>query len=664
MLSRRTRAAVLKLAASCAVVFIIYTYLTALDTSIVDNLDNNTKFEFRSEDYSSPVYSNLFQKIEPEKFRQLPDSLKCDLFFKNNYLMERNWLVDPLKGFDYKRDYHKTLEEFKKERLKKDETLEPAALEKEYNDWWDMIRHQELTLHKYFSDMRIFNKCFVESDYHSKLDKGDIARRVVPWLSGNSPLFESANGAIKTLRLDPKGVLVNQYRSHLSGKGIVLTIGDKHLDDTIRLIKLLRFLKNELPIQFIYFKNFSAATKREIVRIATSTNYMELGLDSNDEYPKQDVTFINIEPAVGEKYLHKFEGFGNKVLATVFNTFEEMILMDADTVLLVPPITFFDMKKYQEYGTAFYKDRKAVEYRPKNDLVFFKKLFPSPTDNKMFDIPLITNYTLQNDFFQGFNHYMESGLVVIDRRKHYFQGFVMSHMNCVYPVNTRVYGDKELFWLSFVLLGDERYAFNKHFSAAIGELTPIDERYLDIGRAKDLKSKELCSNHPAHVNDEDDHTLLWFNSGFRFCGQPFRPEEFEQKKRYRKYTTPKEFEDLFTGKLVITHAVIPPSKKVTVSGTDGESDRSWFNMGQYCNGYTWCAYSSIGENPEKDPDLQGLLIDYSDEEIKWFETLGDIWVGHKVVKVDKAAVPSYSSSMNKNQINQVQKENKYFDQLL
>ena len=77
-----------------------------------------------------------------------------------------------------------------------------------------------------------------------------------------------------------------------------------------------------------------------------------------------------------------------------------------------------------------------------------------------------------------------------------------------------------MFWLSLSILGDENFEFNKHPAAAIGQITPYQERIKGLKTVPEsLISKEICSNHPAHINDEDNHTLLWFNSGFKFCNQ-------------------------------------------------------------------------------------------------------------------------------------------------
>ena len=48
---------------------------------------------------------------------------------------------------------------------------------------------------------------------------------------------------------------------------------------------------------------------------------------------------------------YNLEDFANKFLATLFNSFDEFILLDADTVLTQSPSYFFNLPQYLETGT-------------------------------------------------------------------------------------------------------------------------------------------------------------------------------------------------------------------------------------------------------------------------------------------------------------------------
>ena len=121
-----------------------------------------------------------------------------------------------------------------------------------------------------------------------------------------------------------------------------MTIADAHIDYCIRLIHLLRYLKNT-PIQIIYTSNdLSAASKSQLHQASVS---------DFDGLPQQNITLVNVTPAIKPQYLHKFNEFGNKILAILFNTFEEMIFIDADAILIENPEKFFQLTKYKNLST-------------------------------------------------------------------------------------------------------------------------------------------------------------------------------------------------------------------------------------------------------------------------------------------------------------------------
>ncbi|KAK6460700.1 putative alpha-1,3-mannosyltransferase [Scheffersomyces coipomensis] len=629
--------------------------------------------------YDPDVYSNVYDQILKindtgslfnEKLYHILLNLdyedRCNLYFNSLYGNHKSGdpIVAPHKSFDFNRGHYRTWDEFKQdmiEELQKDnpdiKTLtveQEKKLSEDYTSIQNNINQDNQGLHDFITHLKVFNKCYlsdndivkdafiyqqqntiksfkvperlfnsltIEPNYHNE---HYLETLIYPWLSQKSPLFETSDG--KTYEILPNTQFhstqsfLSLFKAKLRGKGIVLTIADSHVDNTIRLMHLLRQLDNDLPIQIIYDSTtLSEESKYQIFQSTTSKFH---------SLRKQDLTFVQVNRAIAHDFIGKFGGFGNKILAVLFNTFEDMIFLDADVVITQPPAQFFELKKYQEHGTLFYKDRSAVEYRPDSDIQFFKKLMNNQLDEIMFNLPQITESTLKLPFFsKRVNHLMESGLVLINRRKHFDQALIMAHMNFYMPIQARLYGDKELFWLSMAMMGDESFQFNNHFAAAIGIVTPDSERILDIGKAHKFKGKEICSNHPAHINDEDNHSLLWFNSGFVFCNQLPKVNfegEFDVKKRYTHIKTLNEFKAFFTSKLIIKSAIVPPHLKINDDNNDGEPNLAWLNMGEYCGGYTWCGYSSVGTGDS--PDAKGFLIRYSEEEQLYFGSLGDIWM--------------------------------------
>lgn len=667
--------------------FLVYFYNTSVFGEDLSGL-TVTQFDFmlkgmypRSEKLRgththSSNYNYLLHKSPIYDFLRNNDfDQRCDKYFRTLLYRDSEWKIDPHTDFSYIKGNYQLVENYIKDRQKEwkdsgeEGELSEKTLEEDYNYAKALYREDEQTLHDYLSHLKIFNKCFLTRDSHMASDSAFISkqrqnltemnfqmapskfsmtemyhgfksmscatieRKLYSWVSRKSPVYERWDG--KIVRIPVAGgkttdkCFLLTLRSFLKGKGIVLSIADKHLDDIVRLIRLLRALRNTLPIQIVYYDNVSDDTKKTIIKAARS---------KFENHPGQEVWFVDVKEAVTEEYLYKFGGFGNKILATLFNSFEEMMLIDADTVMLESPEFFFSMKKYLRTGTAFFKDRATFEFRPKDDLIFFKKLLPSVLDTAIFNIPQTSEQALLTEFFMGLSHYMESGLVVINRATHFEQPLIMAQLNFYSTVQNRIYGDKELFWLSLVISGDENFAFNKHFAAAIGLLTPELERSGDVGRDKVFKSKEICSNHPAHINDEDDHSLLWFNSGFRHCGKNSEVrflEEFNFKKRYKFLKTVESFKTFFESKVIIKNAIIPP---VTLNenvgkNNENEPERPWLNLREYCYGYTWCAYSLMGGDLNRDGEvfdtqIKGTLIEFTDREINRFKELGDVWTSN------------------------------------
>ncbi|KAK6465775.1 mannosyltransferase putative-domain-containing protein [Scheffersomyces coipomensis] len=496
-------------------------------------------------------------------------------------------------------------------------------------------------------------------------DCADLEQRLYPWLSFHYPVYEHWTGEIimsppiidaksqnlkdnlhtppiKSKLTNSKSCFLNKFKHNSNGKGIVLTINDSHLEDTIHLIHLLRALNNKYPIEIVYYEKISPYTKRQIVMAAreqisslpksfnnVSHLFPEDYLNIKDKgLPKQDIWFVNVRNVIHQNYLDKFSVWGNKFLATLFNSFEEFILLDADAVLVKNPDYFFNLPEFKDMGAYFYKDRSAAEFRPSSDSYFFKKLAPSLIDNFMFDIPVITEKSLNINFFDGMVHYMESGVVVINKVKHMNSILLLPQLYFMEPVRLRSYGDKELFWLSFVINGDENFHFNKYHAASIGEIN--QNRVKSNGES--FKSQELCAAHPAHI-DGNDNSLVWFNSGFHFCGQhkaiDYVNELISTVDKFQFLKSTDEVKSYYYNPLNIKHAIVPPfldKLKTYCPNEEEEPSKAWTMERNLCNSYLWCAYSSIGG---EDNRQEGTIIEFDEDNQRLYEYYGDIWVGNE-----------------------------------
>lgn len=527
-----------------------------------------------------------------------------------------------------------------------------------------------------------------------------VEKKVYPWLSFDYPVFEDHRGMQKfgppdyrkllkgkqydvvfellltqgrktskpaklALGSDGSPSWLNQFKNQLQGRGIVMLIADKHVDDAVKFIRLIRALDNVLPLQIVYYDDLSPELKQRLVHAAREKMIVPPQSYANvkPEYFKPDymthvndrgemvglrpqtIHFVNVFHAISKEYRNKFGGFGNKFFATFFNSFEEFIIVDADTVLLHPPQYFFSMDKYLEHGAYFWKDRFMTMRRQEADGYFFDKALPLVVDLVMFGIPIITNHTLNNAYFNKLLYLQELGVVTVDRKRH-FGLLLMCIMLQFYGIaRDRLYGDKELFWAGFSVNGDENYAWNDHFAGLVGNLTPkhwLLKKGKDNGDNPDnwRIAREVCLPHPAHVLDQDN-TIAWFNLGFQTCGKVAKigdegvQKDFERHKQFRWLETLDQFRAFYDLPLDIEACVVPP---VTLFDTmdrpndDGEPSTGWHWAREYCNQYTYCAYDRIGghrkhgNGDEEDNHVDGLLVTPSVDTRHYYRYLGDVWI--------------------------------------
>ncbi|CAN3363028.1 putative alpha-1,3-mannosyltransferase Mnn1p [Diutina catenulata] len=472
---------------------------------------------------------------------------------------------------------------------------------------------------------------------------------------GSKPLPKSKFG--------DSGVWLNKFKNAMNGRGIVMSISDGHVEDTIKLIHLLRALDNTLPIQIVYFDNLDSRSKRLLVNAAREKmivppdsyhlvdpsmfgpNYLSYKNERGDlvGLRPQELWFVNVRPAIDKEYRGKFGSYGNKFLATMFNSFAEFMIIDADTVLTKPPQYFFEMDEYKAKGAYFWQDRAAAG-RHLSDGQFFDKVSPSVVDQVMFGIPILSNHTLNSSYFRGMSHVMESGLVTIDRNRHFTSVIMGAILNNYGMSRDRSYGDKELFWLGFSMNGDESYAWNKFRAGSLGQVTPPEYNLKDYTKPPEpsnyRKSKEICAAHPAHLSGQD-RQLAWFNSGFQTCSKVGRISsegDFNRGSRFKWISNLKDFKVFYEGPLRIEAIVVPPhldpQDQRHPNDEGEESGNGWFWERGYCLSYMWCAYSQAGgkswsDGKETDNTVYGEYVEVDPATQALYRYLGDTWFGNE-----------------------------------
>lgn len=446
--------------------------------------------------------------------------------------------------------------------------------------------------------------------------------------------------------------LVSHLKTQLNGKGIVITTNGKYAPHVISLIKVLRLLGNELPIQIMY-STLSKKRMTQLVQVARKSAE-ELNMPTEGEelfdrltdeqklklakFPKQELWFVNMRDTLSGEYEKAMSGFGNKLSALLFATFEDVILMDADAVPLVPIESFFQQTQYQQSQTLFFQDRTDLRYNKDQYVEFFKMLLPNQLDHKLFNIPASTQHTLGNRFLgQKYYYFMEAGLVAINKKQHYV-GMLTTFQLGLWRSATSdmLWGDKELYWLGLSISGDENYQFNSKGAVSVGQISGDKERVVpqsSDGNDNSIKSTELCSTHPGQVSDNDNHTLLWINSGFQTCKDLRTMSWDNSQPRYKSWKRI-QLREYYKAPLRIEAALEPPMtmREYNVDN-ENEPHRGW-KQTQFCTSYMWCAYDVVNagidgngtSDDAVDGVLKGQLVKYSEEEIRWFDFLGAAWI--------------------------------------
>jgi len=262
---------------------------------------------------------------------------------------------------------------------------------------------------------------------------------------------------------------------NIEGRGIVMCVGNHHFNFARSAIDTLRYVvKTKLPIEIFYNgDNDLSENKRKILS------------DFSDVY------ITDISNYFDNKVIN-LGGWAIKPFSILASRFEEVILMDADSVYIRDPAVLFEDEGYIQKGTVFFRDRT---------------LFPGSHPGSkwlkswMFD-PLPETKELR--YWQEItSHEMESSTVVINKTKNILGLLNVCKLNeqkvrddVVYKY---VHGDKETFWIGFDM---SRQPFNMipKPSVMVGELS--------VGEAGDEPDERQICGHVGHTT-RDGKVLFW-----------------------------------------------------------------------------------------------------------------------------------------------------------
>ena len=220
------------------------------------------------------------------------------------------------------------------------------------------------------------------------------------------------------------GTYIKKYPEHnYKNKGLVICVTEKNNYHklVICLIQIIRYLGCHLPIELFYCNN-------------------ELSLNTINIFnSNKGVKCVNLNDIVRN---FNFSGYQIKPFSIYYSSFEEVVLIDADSILFKNPEEFFYDREYIDNGITFFIDQQNKKIHTNDTIKFINHNIDS-----LFNI----NYSY---------HHQEqcSSLVIINKRKKWLSLLGICGLNYEYKETyNHLFGDKDTFWLGCRL-------FNQIFS--------------------------------------------------------------------------------------------------------------------------------------------------------------------------------------------------------
>ncbi|VEU24255.1 DEKNAAC105317 [Brettanomyces naardenensis] len=549
-----------------------------------------------------------------KQFKHLSLERKAEVYV-NEVIPECRYQFDPVNQGLFEGDHSPAVEmEKKKERwselcsaFTQKELIKLGLTPEVVNGLFNEVEEERLLFNfklssqikHLFNHLKFFGSLFLR-DQNPLSDKMDLLcnsafQKLFPWISGKYPKFTRFNEDLEEVEIFPfadrnQRCFIKNLQVGSKGRGIVISADDSMVPELSSLLTVLRLLSNGSstdPIQIFYTGDtLPKMAMKKLVEVATEP----MKPVDNDVFPKipapLQLTFVDVTESIESDYRGYFEHYNMKLLAYLFNSFEEMMLMDTDTVPLMSINEIFKLPQYQETSTLFYRDREVDIMMSDEASVTFGGLLNGANESSYLDLKKSSNKLSERLLKRKFKFLMESGLVLINRKER-FDGVMASTMMVFFkPFQDNVHGEKEYFWLGQEVMGHE-YRFNENYAVAVGELS---------FRASKGKEKQICSIHPAHVKD-DRSSVVWMNSGFLVCK---KSDAYSNDDDHDLRSTIWDKRRQYESPIIIRNAVVP-------RGVDG------WKVSPNCMGFMWCAISAE-------------VLNFKEADRKKWELLGKAWV--------------------------------------
>ncbi|CCD23008.1 alpha-mannosyltransferase NDAI_0A08550 [Naumovozyma dairenensis CBS 421] len=490
--------------------------------------------------------------------------------------------------------------------------------------------------------LRLFDYCFLSDksvdskdvfDGFINVDWEDFQKRMFPFLkksSGDVLLPKITNlkdgSIVEISKLMPSAKegdfsasnnanFFASWKKAAHGKGIVVTMKDLDKNMFEGLVTVFEEMGNKLPIQLVSTgKDFTKETMDHLQNFAKNA--------------KQDVYYVDCSPMLDQDFVEKnIKSYVNKWIGVLFNTFEELVFFDADSVPFIAPEKFLENSEYKKTGAYFFRDRSLGNDRTFQyciDMIQVmepskeeKKLIKSKTKFETLNPPETKSSSeaaIFNSFFQNFQHNnVDSGVVMLNKKQKMgglLMGFFL-HLDA--KMKKCVSGDKEMFWLGNLLAGQD-YSIAKSYGSIAG----------NVGSMGDGKEGEstlyICSTQVAHV-DKDDN-ILWVNGGLNTCKLPhLAQKDFDASPEYfkQRFGSVTNLQNIYNNRVKLDGLIKP----------DGQLNK-WMKISE-CQNRMYCAFIGGPDAKKKGAvDDSKTLVRFNDNAQKTFKRIGQAWSNKKV----------------------------------
>ncbi|POM65984.1 Hypothetical protein PHPALM_18224 [Phytophthora palmivora] len=345
-------------------------------------------------------------------------------------------------------------------------------------------------------------------------------------------------------------------------RGIVLPMFDGIATLGLSLIMELRALSVDLPIEVPHCGDLTDSLQRTVLE---KEDMGVIRFYDVCELASQTASTLDLSRKVFCQSLRNchrsYRSFDVKLLAMTYSQFEEIMLLDADTLFFESPMSLWDTEKYRETGTLFFHDRLSQDnmflgnrirgnadvselnqYISRFDVSPFAPLgnIPRPKATSENKIPVeLNNYSPSEHLMTSHSwnhragHEMDSSLVLWNKKRQPRATAILASFVALNGIGRPPsYGDKELFFIA-VELAETKYAFSDFGVGGVGW------DFRDKGPGKSVVCGHASHYYPvkpADPNAAANTSVLYLNSDAILEYDPRKkPVYYSQARLYEVY---------------------------------------------------------------------------------------------------------------------------------